>query len=184
MLGYHSCLFSIIWSSSKINSDLIFSLDCFLSVSDLFDFYWFIRMVDDRVIVRKIVVLKPDGQVKLDDQDASSSSLKISSKELYNKCEHSKWPQNLLNFVLYTVLHTTAVTAQYIISKSLSLVTLVNCVGVTATEPRHNAMRRWRRSCLIAGPQDGAGQRCDAAIDVSRLSAVSLPDSAVVSLRP
>ena len=57
--------------------------------------------------------------------------------------------QNLLNFVLYTVLHTTAVTAQYIISKSLSLVTLVNCVGVTATEPRHNAMRRWRRSCLI-----------------------------------
>lgn len=78
--------------------------------------------------------------------------------------------QNLLNFVLYTVLHTTAVTAQYIISKSLSLVTLVNCVGVTATEPRHNAMRRWRRSCLIAGPQDGAGQRCDAAIDVSRLS--------------
>jgi hypothetical protein len=47
-------------------------------------------MVDDRVIVRKIVVLKPDGQVKLDDQDASSSSLKISSKELYNKCEHSK----------------------------------------------------------------------------------------------
>jgi hypothetical protein len=29
------------------------------------------------MIVRKIVVLKPDGQVKLDDQDTSSSSLNI-----------------------------------------------------------------------------------------------------------
>ena len=97
----------------------------------------------------------------------------FSTKELYNKCENSNDLRifQILSCTHYCTVHSNSTAiVLLLISRSLSLVTLVNCVGVTATEPRHNAMRRWRRSCLIAGPQDGAGQRCDAAIDVSRLS--------------
>jgi hypothetical protein len=56
----------------------------------------------------------------------------------------------ILSCTHYCTVHSNSTAiVLLLISRSLSLVTLVNCVGVTATEPRHNAMRRWRRSCLI-----------------------------------
>ena len=167
MLGYHSCLFSIIWSSSKINCDLIFSLDCFLSVSDLFDFYWFIRMViwSILMIVRKIVQwmnfnhccaqawrtsqawwsrhikLKSEYQIKCLAQKNCIINVKIQND--LRICQ-------ILSCTHYCTVHSNSTAiVLLLISRSLSLVTLVNCVGVTATEPRHNAMRRWRWSCLI-----------------------------------